>query len=176
MNTFKFEEGLVGANAYPITYTINNSGCWICISHARSKKGYPKIKRNSKNLLMSRYIWTYLNGEIQEENHVLHKCDNPACINPDHLFLGTNFDNIKDKVSKNRQAKHSSLTEKDVFEIKTNTKDTSAILSKIYNVSSTTIMRIWREEIYSYVKVDDYQNIVFERNKRIRSKKSLLSH
>lgn len=44
-------------------------------------------------------------GEIENGLHVLHKCDNRRCVNPDHLFLGTNRDNIKDKVSKGRQAR-----------------------------------------------------------------------
>jgi hypothetical protein len=49
-----------------------------------------------------RLSWLVNVGEIPEGMHVLHKCDNRPCCNPKHLFLGTNLDNIKDRVSKNR--------------------------------------------------------------------------
>lgn len=47
--------------------------------------------------------WTLLNGPIPEGLHVLHRCDNPPCCNPRHWFLGTNQDNVDDKVAKGRQ-------------------------------------------------------------------------
>ena len=50
-----------------------------------------------------RVSWEIHKGEIPKDVQVLHRCDVPACVNPSHLFLGTNTDNIADKLLKNRQ-------------------------------------------------------------------------
>lgn len=52
-----------------------------------------------------RVAWLIFKGLIPKDCHVLHKCDIPSCVNPDHLFLGTNLDNMRDKVKKGRAAK-----------------------------------------------------------------------
>ena len=69
-------------------------------------KGYGRRHHNGKFWLVHRLEWTLANGDIPEGMCVLHKCDNPPCINLDHLFLGTNVDNIADKVAKGRQARN----------------------------------------------------------------------
>jgi hypothetical protein len=58
---------------------------------------------HGKLLYVHRVAWAVVNGPILDGLQVLHKCDNPPCINVEHLFLGTNADNVRDKVSKGRQ-------------------------------------------------------------------------
>jgi hypothetical protein len=77
--------------------------------------------------MVHRLAWTIVHGEIPEGMQVLHHCDNPICFNVNHLFLGTNADNIRDKVSKGRQIgrmpkgednHNSKLTERQVRKIR----------------------------------------------------------
>lgn len=62
--------------------------------------GYGRICRNGKQYLAHRYVWEEENGPIPEGMNVCHHCDNPPCINIDHLFLGTHNDNVQDRLLK----------------------------------------------------------------------------
>lgn len=78
-------------------------GCWIWTG-GTSGNGYGAFMLNGKHITAHRFSWILHRGEPRL--HILHKCDNPICVNPDHLFEGTNLDNIKDRVSKGRSAKN----------------------------------------------------------------------
>ena len=80
--------------------TVNDNGCWI--SHYSPGDRYARIWHNGKHMLAHRYAWKIAFGEIPDDTCVLHHCDNPKCVNPDHLFLGTNQENVDDKMKKNR--------------------------------------------------------------------------
>lgn len=81
--------------------TINLGTCLIWTG-AKSSSGYGNIKRNKKSVLAHRQAYEYMNGTIEKNIKVLHRCDNKLCINPDHLFLGTQKDNVIDCINKKR--------------------------------------------------------------------------
>lgn len=77
--------------------------CWPWLAY--TAQGYGRINAggdNGKSLLASRVSWVLHNGPIPDGLFVCHKCDNPSCVNPSHLFLGTQRDNMRDCSSKGR--------------------------------------------------------------------------
>ena len=106
---------LTGRNPPPPEYRFaasykqdEKTGCWIWQGKSRSGTCglYGRIRVNGRNVAAHRFSWELHNRKsIPEKMFVLHTCDNPSCVNPNHLFLGTHQDNMDDKVAKNRQAK-----------------------------------------------------------------------
>ena len=143
-----------------IKYEIDNNDCWICISHWKDKYVYPEVRRNGKKGRMHRYIYTQYKGEIPNNLCVRHMCDNPECINPDHLILGTHQDNMNDKVERNRQVigeqhKNSKLTNEIVLQIKQRslTEKSNRILAKEFNISYSNIEKIKAGTRWKHVKI-----------------------
>ena len=71
---------------------------------AHTLKGYGRLKVDAKMEGSHRVSYEIYRGPIPDGLCVLHSCDNPSCVNPDHLWLGTNQDNIDDKVAKGRHS------------------------------------------------------------------------
>ncbi len=78
--------------------------------------GYGRLRLNQSTYLVTRIAWVITNGSIPEGLLVLHKCDNPSCVNTDHLYLGTQQDNMRDKVLRGRNPR-AKLTESQVLDI-----------------------------------------------------------
>ena len=82
--------------------------CWLWLA-ARDKNGYgwfhlgARPRRRAKRA--HRVAWEFTNGSSAGDMCVLHRCDNPPCCNPSHLFLGTKADNMTDKVTKGRESR-----------------------------------------------------------------------
>ena len=80
---------------------FNNNGCWVFVGHCNNY-GYGQIEYQERPQLVHRISFRLMKGKIGKGLYVLHKCDNPPCWNPDHLFKGTQLDNIRDMINKGR--------------------------------------------------------------------------
>lgn len=78
------------------------TACWPWTDLRRMRKGYGSFETNGTTIGAHRYAWELTNGPIPDGLWVLHRCDNPPCCNPSHLFLGTNSDNVADRKAKGR--------------------------------------------------------------------------
>jgi hypothetical protein len=133
-----------------ITWDVDENGCWNCTSHKPNGGGYPRgSASNYKNILINRIMYEREYGKIQGGLFVLHKCDNRMCINPEHLFLGTNLDNIHDMYNKGRNkflfgedSPMAKLTEKQAIEIKESKGLSQRELAAKYNISRSQIKAI----------------------------------
>ena len=82
---------------------IDSNNCWIW-QGAKHLQGYGNIAYRGKPLLVHRISWMIFKGEIPQGMKVCHKCDVTSCCNPEHLFLGSQKDNVKDGIDKGRYA------------------------------------------------------------------------
>lgn len=78
------------------------SGCWVWKSRL-SSSGYGEFYYHGKNIKAHRFSWVIAHGEIPDGLLVCHHCDNPPCVRPNHLFLGTSLDNLRDCQAKGRR-------------------------------------------------------------------------
>lgn len=140
-------------------YEINESGCWIWTSGTRmNSKGVAYARHwtdDKKSIGAHRFSFELVHGAIPKSMYVCHKCDTPLCVNPDHLFIGTHQDNMRDMVQKRRsftgrgenKKGRAKLTNQQADQIrKMNISHTK--IAALFGVSSSTIGRIKCGESY----------------------------
>lgn len=138
------------------------SGCWEWVA-GKDTHGYGQMKINGRKRLAHRVSYELYRGPIPDGILVCHDCDNPACINPDHLFLGTQTENMADMMSKGRGRKarlkgedHSQakLTESDVVAILSAKGLVSQVaLADQYGVSPSQIGNIHRGKAWTHIQL-----------------------
>lgn len=131
-------------------YIVNQeNGCWEW-NRTIDVRGYGVIRVNGKKIKAHRLSYELKNGKIPDGLFVCHKCDNPRCVNPGHLFVGTTQENTADRNRKNRQmrgVKHwcAKLTDDIVREIRSKNM-TSKEAFDVYGVNKGIFYNIrWRK-------------------------------
>jgi hypothetical protein len=136
-------------------------GCWPYTS--RSHNGYGYVTANGRTTSSHRMSWEIHFGPIPDGMYICHKCDNPPCVRPDHLFLGTPKDNMTDKHSKGRNHNQNGerngsvkLSESDVAEI-FRLYDAGftqkEISQRIGKVSIPTVCNVLKNKIWGHLEL-----------------------
>lgn len=131
----------------------NPDGCWEWVG-AKNSDGYGRFGINDKLYQTHRVSYALFVGMIPDGMEVCHRCDNPACCNPAHLFLGTHKDNMTDRNNKNRQS-HSTkmrgenqgrhkLTEQHIYKIRELIEQgyKNVEIAKMFGVKPNTISNV----------------------------------
>ncbi len=132
--------------------------CWVWTAHVVDD-GYGTLQVNGKILRCHVYSFKLSFGDFEPGLCVLHRCDNPPCVSPGHLFLGTHTDNSRDKVNKGRQAKgeqaHAAkLTSPQVIEMRelyAKGNMTQAAIAQQFAITPQSAYRILRRKQWKHV-------------------------
>lgn len=123
--------------------------CWQWLGALFQDSGYGQFRIPANNLRAHRVCWEISYGaQIPQGMHICHTCDNPPCVNPGHLFVGTNNENVADKIQKGRQPigtahGQSKLTNDQIKVIRASTKTWTELMRE-FGVCRSTIWRVVR--------------------------------
>lgn len=126
----------------------------------KAKDGYGHFWFNGRTIKAHRFAFFIHTGIDPGELLILHSCDHPDCINPFHLFDGTNEDNMRDKMEKGRHVivlgeshGRSKLTESDILEIRNLNKEgySKKTIAKEFGVKERLIYRIVKKELWKHI-------------------------
>ncbi len=140
---------------------VARAPCWLWTG-AIGSTGYGNFGWTWKNIVNThRAVWAITHGVFPAQ-HVLHRCDNRWCVNPDHLFLGSALDNMRDKVAKGRQLRGTAnpgakLTEAAVWEIRRERAQgvSCPVLAKRFNVSPSLISMAARGVVWGHLGLSE---------------------
>jgi len=136
--------------------------CWPW-QGALSRDGYGSFSAGGTKLIASRVAWVFAHGDPDPKLKVCHRCDNPRCVNPAHLFLGTSADNQRDCAEKGRSrlTDHrgsrnpgAKLTAEDVLEIRRRrgAGELQATLAKAFGVAESTVFALLRGQTWASLR------------------------
>lgn len=112
-----------------------STGCWEWTG-SKCRDGYGLFKMNKQNVLLAHRWSVIFDGKDPSNKIVMHTCDNPGCVNPAHLELGSQADNVKDMIAKGRYVKpQSKLSDDDLKDIR-NSKLSLKLIGSKYNIST----------------------------------------
>lgn len=125
-------------------YTVTES-CWEWVAN-KNQRGYGIFSLNDKSVGAHRVSFLISKGEIPIGLCILHSCDNPSCVNPEHLFLGTHQDNMDDRSAKGRVPKedkhpNAKLTTEQVLKIRHDGRYAKLIAHE-YGISKDQVNKI----------------------------------
>ena len=133
-------------------------GCWEWTAHRHHRHGYAEFWYEDRWQRAHRVSWMLFRGPIPRTRHVLHDCDNPPCVNPDHLYLGTNDDNVRDRMVRGRHARGeraggARLTEGDVHNIRRRYDDgeSGASIARDFGIHSTHALAIGKRRRWAWL-------------------------
>ena len=142
-----------------LIFKPNENGCWIVTSHSKSAAGYAQYMVNGKTKYWHRKAYETFVGPIPAGMFVCHHCDEPACINWEHLFLGTHSDNIKDAYRKGRVHPPSQrkLSEQQAKEIlaRRNRGEGGSMLAREYNIAPQTVCNIYKGRSWKHLQKEE---------------------
>lgn len=159
LNIVTIPELLTHGKCKPLLAIMDVNGCFHCISHSLKDGDYPQIVRDGKYSLAHRAVFEIFHGPIPEGMLVRHTCNNTICINPTHLILGTQWDNMQDKIKAGRQPRGSQipgakLNEETVYYIKFVSTETNEELASKYEVNTSTINNARINKTWKHVTSD----------------------
>jgi hypothetical protein len=141
-------------------WTITDSGCWEW-NGAQNRNGYGVVYHSGETLVASRAAFRVWKSEEIGELFVCHTCDNRICINPDHLRLGTNADNMRDMVQKGRSNRkpgtkthNAKLTDEIVREMRLRrlAGEKAVALAEEYGVTAACIVQVCKRRSWKHVE------------------------